>query len=271
MSNTKVDRKKRRRRRRAGLIAVICFLIAAVVLCYLFFWGPFAKNSSEPIQLRIGHSKFEYPPLHFYSDNELTGFDVELALAVADIINAELEFVPIDWTRRVELLESGEIDVIWGGLEQASLDANIVRFTNSYLQSSIVLLMPENRDYTALEDLHGLNVCALNYTPAFYYFQVYNRDVIKSQRSFTPPEYQSLLSAFTSGEYDVMITDTSFASFFLKSSIGESYRMSQPVLSSSNATGVRVDDTELFDLIQDALEKLQSDGTIATLRAKWIG
>jgi len=273
MSSNRVDsKKKRKKNRRTSSIVGICIIVAVVVLCYLFIWGPFATNSSDdPIQIKVGHSRFEYPPLHFYSNNELTGFDVELARAVAEIINAELEFVPIDWTRREELLESGEIDVLWGGLEQGSLDRDKVAFTKSYLQSSIVLLMPADRDYAALEDLQGLHVCALNYTAAFYYLQVYNRDVIKSQRSFTPPEYQSLNSAFLSGDYDAMITDTSFASFFLKSDVGESFKMSQPVIGVSNAVGVRIDDTDLFSLIQDALDQLQSDGIIAALRSKWIG
>jgi len=224
------------------------------------------------LQIKIGQSKYDYPPLHYYDNDKVhVGFDVELAQAVADIIGAEIEFVPIDWSNSVEMLESGEVDVLWGGLERASLDERKVQFTKSYLRSNIVLLMTTDRDYSKWEDLQGLNVCALNFTPAYSYFKVYDRDVIKSRRSFTPPEYQSLYNSLSSSEYDCMITDTCFASFFLSSSSGNTYKVSDTIIGSNYAVGVRADDTDLFERIQNALDELQADGTIDRLREKWIG
>jgi polar amino acid transport system substrate-binding protein len=239
----------------------------------LFFFTPHLGYlpPSRTIQVRIGHSMFDYPPMHFHRGNELVGLDIDIANAVAEIISADVEFVRIDWSESTDALASGEVDVLWGGLERASLDERIVRFTRSYMQSNIVLLMTADRGYNSLEDIRGLDICALNFTPAFFYLQVYNRDVIQSRRSFTPPEYQSLMGALSNGEFDVMLTDVNFASFFMSENSGEEFRMSDTIIASNFAVGVRAEDTALFDLIQGALDELERNGTIAMLINKWIG
>lgn len=264
---------KRHRIRVITLCGVIAVVIIAAVLFFFFtpILGYTNPADDEPLIIRIGQSEYDYPPLHYYENDQLVGFDVELAKAAAELTGAEIEFVPINWGNATDILVSGDVDVLWGGLERASLDERVVRYTKSYLRSNIVLLMPEGRDYSALEDLQGLSICALNFTPAFNYVQVYNRDVIKSRHSFTPPEYQSLLDALDSGECDCMITDTSFASFFLRCNNREVYSVSDTIIGSNYAVGVRMEDTVLFERLQDALDELQANGTIDRLREDWIG
>ncbi|MCL1809998.1 MAG: ABC transporter substrate-binding protein [Clostridiales bacterium] len=249
-------------------------MIAAIVIAAVFLFSceaPQDNQNGTPSVIKVGYSKYPYPPLHYTGGNgELVGFDIELAHEAAGIMDAEIEFVPINWSENLEALESGEVDMLWGGLERASLDEGIVKFTKSYLRSDIVLLMTEDRDYTEWSDLQGLNVCALNFTPAFHYLQVYSRDVIKSKRSFTPPEYQSLMNSLSSGEFDCMIADTSFVSFFLKENSSETYKVNT-VFGSNYAVGLSVANTELFEKLQAALDELEADGTIDRLKTKWIG
>jgi len=263
---------KQKRRPVALIIIIVVIIIAAAA--WLFIFGPLSGvfGSKTPKSIKIGQSKFDYPPLHYADENKvLVGFDVDLANAAAEIMGVEVEFVPILWSESTEVLESGEVDMLWGGLARASLDESIVRFTKAYLRSNIVFLMLEDRDYNEPKDLQGLSVCALNFTPAFNYLQVYRSDVIKSQRSSTPTGYRELQNALSSGEFDCMITDTSFASFFLKQYGSDIYRMSDTVSVSNYAVGVRVEDTDLFEQLQSALDELQDNGTIDMLREKWIG
>lgn len=263
----------RRSRRARNRVIILCILAVIIIGALFVLFGPLADkiNADKPMQLKIGQSKFDYPPMHYYDNGELVGFDIDLANAAAELMNAEIEFVPIDWSASTDALESGEVDVLWGGLERASLDESKVKFTKSYLSANIVLLMPEDRNYAQFSDLQGLQVCALNFTPAFSYLKAYNRDVIKSKRSFTPPEYQELMDSLSSGEFDCMIADENFASFFLKANSGEVYNISNIILGASYAAAVRIDDTKLFDLLQAALDELQANGTIDKLKGKWIG
>jgi len=230
-----------------------------------------AKTDDGLIQaeFKIGYSNFAYPPLHYFdASGKLVGFDIDLANEALALFHAKPIFIPIDWANKAEILDAGDVDMLWGGLERASLDESKFKFTKSYLRSNIVLLMPKDADYAKWGDLQGLDICALNFTPAFYYLQVYNRDVIRSHRAFTPPEYKELLNAL-SEDYDCMITDTSFAAFLLNTT-GADYKMSDTVMNSNYAVAVRIDDTALFDCIQTALDELEANGTIAQLQEKWI-
>ena len=251
------------------LIGIIVVVLAGAFCVAHFVFDMFGLGYPE-IDVKIGYSSYAYPPIHYKdSDGNLIGFDIDLANAMAELMNANIEFVPIYWEEREWNLLEGEVDILMGGLERASLNENAIKFTRSYLRSNIILLMNDDRDYTEFTDLQGLNVCALNFTPAYYYLQVYNRDVIKSQRSYTPPEYEALLGSMSSGDFDCMITDTSFASFYIKET-GVNYKLSDSVLGSNYAAAVRIEDTKLFDRLQAALDKLEEDGTIASLRNKWV-
>ena len=139
--------KKQSSKRKGPIIAICIIALAVIAACYLFFLSPHVQflPARKPLTITIGHSRFDYPPLHYHENGEQIGFDIDLAYAVAEIIGAEIEFVRIDWSNSTEILESGEVDVLWGGLERASLDERRVRFTTSYLRSNIVLLMPSVR------------------------------------------------------------------------------------------------------------------------------
>ena len=253
-----------------SVVIALIVLLTLVSTAVLISCGT-GESSSGPLPpIKIGYSEYPYPPLHYYANDELIGFDIELARLAANIMGYEPEFIPINWLENAAILESGEVDMLWGGLERASLDESIVAFTAPYLQSNIILLMNDDRDYNAFEDLQGLDICALNFTPAFHYMNVYGRDVIKSQRSYTPPEYEELLDALSSGEFDCLVTDTSFASFFLGINGDEGYRMSDVLIGSNYAVGVRAGDTETLDALQDALNELSESGVIAELAERWI-
>jgi len=228
-------------------------------------------HTTEPLSIKIGRSDYSYPPLHYYDEKkELVGFDIDLARAVAEIMAAEIEFVSIDWAIKGEALESGTVDLLWGGLSpSSSLDHKKTSFTKPYLRSDIVLLMDEDKDYAQFEDLQGLQVCALYFTAAFDYLQSYRKYVIKPKQALTPAEYKAVIRSLSSGEADCIITDTCFAAFFLREN-EEPYKISDPLLEESYVVAVRAEDTELLGLLQGALDELEENGTINRLKEKWL-
>ena len=237
-------------------------MVAAGIAAALHFPGRNEKT------IRIGYSRYDYPPFHYKDGGDQpVGFDMELAISAAEKMNVKFEFVQIDWSQKEELLMSKEVDILWGGLERSTLDENKVKFTASYLQSGIVFVMKDDRNYSTWQDLQGNNICVLNFTPAYDYFQAYNRNVIQSSLVSTPPEYERLLQ--TINEHDCLIADSGFAAFFVKE-IGNSYKISSNLISISFAAATRIEDTELFKSLQEALDGLKADGTIASLKKQWI-
>ncbi len=68
----------------------------------------------------VGYTVFA--PIAFTENDKFTGFDIELARAVVDYLNAEyslnlqVTFQEIDWDSKESLLNNGTIDLIWNGL-----------------------------------------------------------------------------------------------------------------------------------------------------------
>lgn len=71
-----------------------------------------------------------YEPMNYKDDNgEWTGFDTEFALAVAEKMGVDCEFVVIDWDNKSFELESKSIDLVWNGMTlsdkvKASMDCS---------------------------------------------------------------------------------------------------------------------------------------------------
>ena len=64
--------------------------------------------------LVIGYTIFA--PIAYEEENELIGFDIDLAKAVCNKLGVEVKFQLINWDTKVFELESGAIDVIWNGM-----------------------------------------------------------------------------------------------------------------------------------------------------------
>ena len=85
----------------------------------------------------------DYAPMNYKDDKtgEWTGFDTEFALAVAEKIGVEVEFIEIDWDNKFISLQAKEIDCIWNGMtitEEAKLNANV---SDPYVKNAQVVVM----------------------------------------------------------------------------------------------------------------------------------
>lgn len=57
-----------------------------------------------------------FAPMGFRVEKgELVGFDIDLAKDLANKLDIEIEFLPIDWSMKETELNQGNIDMIWNG------------------------------------------------------------------------------------------------------------------------------------------------------------
>ncbi|MBE6556888.1 MAG: transporter substrate-binding domain-containing protein [Ruminococcaceae bacterium] len=68
----------------------------------------------EQKQFIVGYTLFA--PIAYEEDGELIGFDIELAKAVADVLDLDVKFELIDWSAKEAKLEAKAIDCIWNGM-----------------------------------------------------------------------------------------------------------------------------------------------------------
>ena len=99
-----------------------------------------------------------YPPYNYLNEDGVpTGIDVELAEEAFERMGYQLEVVQINWEKKKELLESGEIDCVMGCFSmEGRLDD--YRWAGPYIASRQVAAVNENSDIYKLSDLEGKNI-----------------------------------------------------------------------------------------------------------------
>jgi Na+/H+-dicarboxylate symporter len=95
--------------------------------------------------LRVGYHPDNLPMSFFNADDELVGFDVDMAQLLARHLGCTLEFVPFEHARLADQLETGDFDVAMSGIGVLPNRLAGMRFTAPYLQVAVALLVRDHR------------------------------------------------------------------------------------------------------------------------------
>ena len=108
-----------RTRKAIIMILILVFAIASFAAC----GGSGAKATDESLKYVQDRGKLimglddSFPPMGFRNEqNEIVGFDVDVAKAVAEKLGVELVLQPIDWNAKEQELATKNIDCIWNGM-----------------------------------------------------------------------------------------------------------------------------------------------------------
>lgn len=110
-------------------------------------------------ELVIGYTIFA--PIAYEDDNELVGFDIDLAKAVCDKLGIKATFQVINWNSKVFELNSGAIDVIWNGMTITDEIKESTSVTIAYLKNKqvAVVRVEDEAKYKTLDDMKDATIC----------------------------------------------------------------------------------------------------------------
>ena len=110
---------------------VILSLIIGIVFIIVNKSGDI-KNDDNTLVVGLDDS---FPPMGFRNENnEIVGFDIDLAKAVAKELGMEVKFQPISWASKEQELNSGNIDCIWNGFAYNEERAATMTLTDPYIK-----------------------------------------------------------------------------------------------------------------------------------------
>ncbi len=105
----------------------------------------------------------DYAPMNYLDDEgKWTGFDTEFALAVAEKLGVEVEFIEIDWDNKIMELDSKAIDCVWNGMTLTNEVLSAMNCSTPYVVNAQVVVMDKEKlgDYTTVEDLADVTFVA---------------------------------------------------------------------------------------------------------------
>ena len=209
-----------------------------------------------------------YPPFTYHDENgDLTGYDVELAKAVAEKLGVEVEFVESDWDSLLAGVDSGRLDSVINDVSYTEERAEKYDFSTPYLYiGQQVVVKAGNDSIQSLEDLDGKTI-ATNITNAYITeLEELGATVIGIE---TSDEAATLV---LSGRADFCM----FSPMILKDYLDQhpdaelevAFRVEDGV--EIIAIPVRKGETRLLEAINQALAELSEDGTLVALSEKYF-
>lgn len=151
---------KMMRKRVAKFIALMLSVIAAIALAGC------GANSTSDLEYVKNKSTLvvglddTFAPMGFRDkDDNLVGFDIDLAKAVAKKMGLKIKFQPIDWSAKEGELKSKNIDCIWNGMSATSDRQKSMSLSKKYLKNRILIMsLDPNVKVNSAEDLKNIKI-----------------------------------------------------------------------------------------------------------------
>ncbi len=100
-----------------------------------------------------------FPPMGFLNENnEIVGFDVDLAREVCKRLGVELVLQPINWAAKEMELNSGNIDCIWNGMSIDNERLAAMFIPKAYLANAQVMIAADSSSIQKISDMAGKKV-----------------------------------------------------------------------------------------------------------------
>ena len=98
-----------------------------------------------------------YAPFTFYNDkNELVGYDVDIARAVAQKLNLKVEFLTAPWDAMLAAFDAGKADVVFNQVSITDERKKKYDYSVPYMVSySAIVVHKDNNDIKSFADLKG--------------------------------------------------------------------------------------------------------------------
>lgn len=250
-------------------------LLAALCLATIHGTALAADASLEKVKQRgklvLGLDD-SFPPMGFRNDdNQIVGYDIDLAREVAKRLGVQLVPQPIDWNAKEQELNTGKIDCIWNGFTITEERKKAMAFTKPYLRNAQVVVVKKGSGYSTLASLKGKKVglqagsSAAGALEAAKDFRASLKQVVEFKDNLT-----ALMDLDVRG-VDAVVMDLILANDNIKRS-GKPYEVLKETLAPEVfGVGFRKNDLALRDAVQGALEAMAADGTLAKVTTRWFG
>ncbi|WP_139905195.1 amino acid ABC transporter substrate-binding protein [Clostridium thermarum] len=237
------------------------------------------NNKSEDSWKKIQEKKTfvlgldaSFPPMGFTDDdNNIVGFDIDLAKEVFDRLGIELKLQPIDWNAKEQELNTGNIDAIWNGFTITEDRKKQVLFSEPYMKNRQVLVVNSNSSFSTLKELEGKKLGLQAGSSAADALEK-SQDFRKSLKEVVEfKDNMMALMDLEKGGVDAVLMDEIVARYYIQKK-DKSYKVLDEALAEEEyGIGFRKKDKELMEKVQETLQAMAEDGKAAEISNNWFG
>ena len=221
-------------------------------------------------------TKFDQPlfGLKNPTNDEIEGFDVEIARGIADGIfgegNGNVEFVETPSKVRETRIQQGRVDMVVATYTINDERKAQVGFAGPYyVAGQDIMVRADDDSITGVEDLNGKKVCSVQGSTSI--------DNVREQApdadlSITFDVYHLCAEALADGRVDAVSTDNVILLGLIDDADADTFKLvGAPFTEEPYGIGVALEDTEFRTFINDRLEEMYADGTWAEAFESTVG
>lgn len=268
------------------IVQHILFAIVLVLLGNTFALAGDALDRVKQTGILTVATNIDWPPQSFLNDNnEMDGFDIDVAKEIARRLEVGVEFVTPDWTVITAGNWAGRWDISVGSMTPTTERGQVLDFPGVYYYNPVSFAVHKESFAQTKADLNGKKVgaCA-SCTSEFYLRQDLNIDA-----EGVPPFTYDVMP----GEI-VLVAGQETAIHFDNLRLGDGVRLDglleslqiireaidrglpirvlgTPAFYAPYAIAIEKGDVEFNHALSDIIQLMHRDGTLSSISKKWYG
>lgn len=246
-------------------------LLCAVLGLLLFGLLLAGCGGAEQKKIVVGLDD-NFPPMGFRDENnQIVGFDIDMAKEAAKRAGLEVEFKPIDWSSKEAELNGKRVDVLWNGLTITEKRKESIAFTKPYMENHQIIIVNANSPIKSKADLAGQVVGTQDGSSSV---EAIEKEAAVLQSFKELKKYGDNVAALMdlkAGRLSAVVVDEVVGRYYIAKKPGEYTVLTDHFGAEEYGVGLRKDDKQLLEKIQKALDDMKQDGASAAISQKWFG
>lgn len=252
-----------RRRPFAGLLAVLALVALLVGACGS---KPTGEETLAAGVLRVG-TEGTYAPFSYHDQvtGQLSGYDVDVARAVADRLGVRAEFVETPWDSIFAALEAGRFDLVANQVTITPERQSKYDMSQPYaVGEGVIVTRADNSSITSLADLKG-KTTAQSMTSNWAQIARDAGARVESVEGFT-----QAVKLLNQDRVDAIVNDSIAVYAYLAETNDTSVKIAGPAGKKSEQGFAARKNSGLIADVDRALEELRADGTLADISQRYL-
>lgn len=211
-----------------------------------------------------------FPPMGFrQADGKLTGFDIDAAEEVGKRLGIKIEWQPTAWDGVIHSLNAKKFDCIWNGMTITEERARQVAFSKPYIMDGqIAIVNFGEKRFKGLNDLKNYKAGTQKGSSGM--------EAVKKLKN--PPaelkeyeDYPKALLDLEAGRIDVVVVDNVTGRDMIAKRPGKFKLLPGMISKEPFGIAFRKEDRELREKVQQSIDRMVKDGSMAKISRKWFG
>lgn len=242
----------------------VSLILAATCALSLTACGGSTEEKKDEKQTLVMATNAEFPPYEYYEDGKIVGIDAEIAEAIAEELGMDFKMEDMAFDAIIDSVQSGKADIGLAGITVTEKRLKNVNFSDSYATSTQVIIVEEDSEIEAVDDLVGKTIgVQLGTTGDIFATDVEDATVEQYSAGF------EAVQSLSQSKIDAVMIDYETAKEFVEKVDGIKI-LDEEFAVEDYAIAIAKDNDELLEKVNAAIASLKESGKLDEIIGKYI-